>query len=186
MNPDQALRYTAIQLKIDLNLLKAFLRVESSGKHYGPDGRITIRFEPHIFKKYSRKWKSKDWKDCPHGSQDVEYASFEKAKELDEKAAYKSISMGAAQIMGFNCQRCGYETAEEMYNAFTASAVEGILAFGEFIRTDKKLHKACQSRDYHIMASLYNGKGYKKFKDSQGRTYADKILQYYQLYRNQK
>ena len=178
-----ALRHVAVTLKIELNLLKAFLKVESAGKHFSDNGRVVIRFEPHIFKKYAGKYKGLKAEDINHSSQAEEYKTFFKAAELDREAAFKSISMGAAQIMGFHFKRLGFDSPMAMYNAFRKSAIQGIIAFGEFIQTDKKLLKACQEKDYHIMARQYNGKKYKKYVDRKGRTYADRIKEYYLILR---
>ena len=87
--------------------------------------------------------------------------------------------MGSAQIMGFNSKRCGYNKASEMFTAFEKSALNTIEAFANFISTDNKLLIACRKKDYHQMASRYNGKSYKKYVDSRGRDYADKIEETY-------
>ena len=186
MSAEDLLKDLSKSLKVEIELLKAFLKVESSGKHFNDMGRVTIRFEKHIFKKYSKKYKESDWQEVQHRNQRDEYDSFIKATKIDRDAAFKSISMGSAQIMGFNCKKVGYETAVKMYNNFRTSANYGILAFGEFIRSNSKLLKACQKKDYHTIASQYNGRSYKKFRDSAGRTYADKIEIFYQKFKSEK
>lgn len=181
LNPASALLEISIMLKVELNLLKAFFKVANLGKHFNEAGRVTIKFDLISFKKHSKKYKEKDWKDIKHENQQDEYKSFLKAVNLDRVATFNSIRMGSILMAGNDCKRYGFETAEAMYNAFRKSPVEAIVAFGDFIRSDKKLHKACQKKDYHNIAKLYSDKSYKKYGDAQGRNYADRIEQQYNL-----
>jgi hypothetical protein len=169
------IRQVAKELECEPELIEAFFDVESSGKNYDKNKRLIIRFEKHIFNRYSDDYNDTYLFHVKHTCQDDEYKSFNQARNLDREAAYKSISMGSSQIMGFNSKRCGYKTAEEMYSAFCKSSLAPIQAFGEFVKSDKKLLKACREKDYHMMASRYNGKSYKKYTDNLDLNYADKI-----------
>lgn len=170
----------ASQKGYDVAVLKAILAVESRGNAFGSDGRPIIRFEPHIFDaecgcadgvpptftpgaKRSVAGVSCD------GGQSAEYACFEKAKTINENAAYKSISVGTAQILGRYPTLAGYSTAKEMYEAFAASEkaqIEGFFTFLE--KKSSKMPEAIKNKDWTTIALLYNGKG-------QEQLYASKL-----------
>lgn len=164
----------------------AVLCVESSGEPFGPDGRMTIRFENHIF---FREWgknhpdtfndhfrfdpekrfkghQSRATPDAPfqsfHGNQTSEWRVFEFARNLDEPAAIRSISMGLAQVMGFNFHQLGYESPRDMFDAFQADVRFQILGMFDFIKgsgTTSRMLEALQRQDFQLFASLYNGPG---------------------------
>jgi len=164
----------------------AVLCAESSGDGFGPDGRMKIRFENHVF--YSRwgkhnqakfadhfkydsgqKWKGHYWrsnKDLPWEKlhtrslgQKGEWAVLEFALTLDDEAAYDSISMGAPQVMGFNSEKVGYDTAGEMFTAWKMGDREQILGLFDFIRSSHKMVRALRDKDYEAFAYRYNGSG---------------------------
>ena len=70
--------------------------------------------------------------------------------------------MGAPHIMGFNHAAIGYNTVEEMFDAFSTSAHSQILAFFDFVRgpggSSRRL-EALKQRDFAAFAALYNGPG---------------------------
>ena len=138
----------------------AVISIESGGRGFGKDGRLLIRFEPHVFHNRTAG-KTTAGFDVPdsHASQAAEYEAFGQAKTLNEDAAYKSISMGAGQIMGFNAQRVGYSSAKAMYDAFQTSLQAQLEGIFEFIRTDSKLLQAVRNSDWTTFAERYNGSG---------------------------
>lgn len=163
---------------IDPTVAKAILAIESGGQGYGPDGRVLIRFEPHIFMGFVDRdtfnrhfqvgrpiWDGAQHGyrayptaafDSFHGNQAKEYSALAVAKELNVEGAYRSISMGAAQIMGFNAPRCGYASARLMYNDFADPNMQ-TLAFLNFVLTDPTLFAAVRNKDWRTIARLYNG-----------------------------
>lgn len=171
---------------IDPLVAQAILNIESGGRAFGDDGRIIIRFEAHIFKTYlgndalwaqyfrtdaARPWLSQEWRRSPAdpwatlhtGNQGDEYAALSLALSLAPvvayaDAAYKSISMGAPQIMGFNHARIGYPSAEAMFDAF-ANVEMQIIGFINFCLSDPGLAEAMRNKDWRGVASRYNGSG---------------------------
>lgn len=171
---------------IDTSAAVAVLCVESRGKGFGPDGRMIIRFENHIF---YRKWgknnrnqfnahfrysSQKAWRNHEfrsnkygrwrgfHGQQALEWQVFEFAKNLNEPAALQSISMGGPQIMGFNHATIGYDSAIEMFDAFESDIRYHILGLFDFIRgtgTTSPMIQALQRNNFETFASHYNGPG---------------------------
>jgi len=160
----------------------AVLCVESGGAGF-KDQRMIIRFENHVFHNYwgkknperfaqhfsysaSEKWKEPRFRASPaepwadfHGSQEKEWRVFEFARSLDEAAAMNSISMGAPQIMGFNSQRIGYRTAQEMFGAFSRDVRYHILGMFDFIQSDRTMVAALRASDFEKFAARYNGSG---------------------------
>ncbi len=148
------------------------LITESSGSGYGSSGKLKIRFEPHIFHGYTGSWVADS-----HQSQAAEYQAFEAAKAINEAAAFKSISMGAAQIMGFNAESVGYTNAAEMFDAMQVSEVAQLDGLFSFIAGRPVLVSAAQSKDWHTFAKYYNGPGYLK------GGYHIKLANYYEAYK---
>lgn len=177
----------ARMLGIDPAVAVAVLVAESGGRLFGPDGRMIIRFENHIFFRQwgqsnpapfnacfrydeSRPWTGHQWcpagdalwQDCHRGGQASEWAVFGQAQRMADRAAKRSISMGGAQIMGFNHARLGYESAEAMFDAFATSGRGQIVGFFDFIKgpgTSSGKIVALQNQDYESFASQYNGPG---------------------------
>lgn len=174
------LSQVAIDLEVDKKLIDAFITVES-GKYHKYKGRLVINYEAHYFKRFSGNYVPD--RNIIKGdglNQDDEWRNFTDALKINAEAAYKSISMGKTQIMGANHKILGYSTAEDMFHAFDESEDNAIYGFGAFVKANRKLHKACKDKDYHHMAYYYNGPKYQQYKDSKGRTYADKIQEAYE------
>lgn len=160
------------------HILGGFLLVESGGSGF-TNGKLKIRLENHHFLKNDgeqykgiyfdygfpaykghiyRKNARDAWSKC-HQNQTQEHDAFSLALSLNAAKAYESISMGLAQIMGFHYSRCGYGSAQEMYDAFSTGETVQLEGFIRFIVSNEKLLKACRKQDYHTMACLYNGSG---------------------------
>lgn len=161
----------------------AVLDVESGGAGFGPDNRLKIRFESHVFEsklqndalyarhfqhateqpwakqQYYRRNESEPWQPVHTGNQASEWMAFELARALHAEAAYASISMGAAQIMGFNAARVGYPTAAAMFEAFGRSLAHQMVGFVNYVLSDDDLVDAMLGHDWRTIALLYNGPG---------------------------
>lgn len=166
---------------IDPLVLEAILQVESGGDALGADGRPIIRFECHIFKRelgndalYDRHFSSgggnfdawqnrrmndgSGWKSIEEGGQARQWEAFNLAASLNYEAAARSISMGAAQIMGFNHASIGYPSARAMLEAFGSEPVQ-VIAFINFILGRPELLTAVRNKDWRTIARIYNGNG---------------------------
>jgi hypothetical protein len=176
------LRQEAGRLGIDPAVAVAVLLAESGGRAFGPDGRLIIRFENHIFFQewghrnpdfFSRffefdaneRWKGHRWRRTQeepwqegHKSQAGEWEILNFARSIHEEAALRSISMGAAQIMGFNHASVGYASAQEMFNDFQQSEENQIRGFFRFIE-GKRLVNTLRRGDFLAFAAGYNGSG---------------------------
>lgn len=162
----------AARLGFESAVAGGVLITESSGSGYGSSGKLKIRFEPHIFHGYTGSWVADS-----HASQAIEYQAFENAKAIDAAAAFKSISMGAAQIMGFNAESVGYTDAAEMFEAMQVSEIAQLDGLFDFVAGRPVLVSAAQNKDWHTFAKYYNGPGY------MAGGYHIKLANYYAAYK---
>jgi len=180
------LNVLSAELKIDPAVAVAVFAVESGGRGFGDDGRTLIRFENHIcFNKWGKTdpdrfnqhfkfdqaqtWQGHQWRPAPdqnwrdfHGRQTAEWEAFTFATTLDDTAAKSSISMGSPQIMGFNFAGIGYESVQQMFEAFASGDRAQIIGFFDFVQgpsTNSRRVLALQANDFNTFASMYNGPG---------------------------
>ena len=118
-------------LGIELAAVKAVNEIESSGRGFLTDGRPKILFEGHIFwgrlKKHNinpqqfkegneeilyPKWTRKYYKGGA-----AEYDRLNKAKSINEDAAFESASWGCFQIMGYHYEITGFENVHDFVKA---------------------------------------------------------------------
>jgi len=88
-----------------------------------------------------------------------EYEVLNWAVTKNKEAAYKSTSMGKAQIMGFNHNDLNYGSATEMYEAMSNiyNFESNASAMLNFIKADTALMTAMKNCDWNIIAKIYNG-----------------------------
>jgi hypothetical protein len=184
------------RLQLDPAVAVAILGVESAGRAFA-DGRMIIRFENHIFLHYwgqrhrelfdrhftgstdgnQHRWRpdaNGEWLPC-HTNQATEWQVFEFARSLDEQGALFAISMGAAQIMGFNHATVGFPTAQAMFAAFQSDVRHQLSALFRFIEVNR-LQDAMRRADFVTFARTYNGRG-------QEDVYAPRMQRYYDAFR---
>jgi hypothetical protein len=176
----------AAKLNFDPGAAVAVLAIESGGRGFAADGRMIIRFENHLFFRQWGKdhadafnqffsfnadqpWLDHQWRPDAgqpfrpfHGSQDGEWQVFSLARNLDDSAAKLSISMGGPQIVGFNFATLGYESVQQMFDAFSANERNQIVGLFNFVKgpgANSRRVQALQAQDFVTFASLYNGPG---------------------------
>ncbi len=171
------------KIGVDKAVAVAVISVESGGRRLGPDGRMIIRFENHLFwanwgknnpgafNQYfvfdqNTTWKGHQYRTQPNGPWlDVhqnhysEWATFNFASTLDAHAAKLSISMGLTQILGSNNRVIGYDSVEAMFAAYDADVKFQLLGFFNFVKNDPRQINALRNRDYVGFARIYNGPG---------------------------
>lgn len=174
-------------LGIDPKAALATIAIESAGQSFGPDGNMLIRFENHVFRDEVGKthpeklpqvddhfhygspiwtghqWRQDNgaWQDQHDGGQAEEWATFNLARKIDETAAMKSISMGAAQILGTNYLTVGYFTPQEMFNAYNDKVTgefNQVTGFFAYVQ-GANLTMAIRQQDWESFARSYNGVG---------------------------
>ncbi|MEM6456029.1 MAG: N-acetylmuramidase domain-containing protein [Acidobacteriota bacterium] len=186
------------RLWLDPSLALVVLVVESSGRGFGADGRLTIRVEVHKFWSHwgidhadvfdrhfrfdaSRRWQGhrvRDGEHAPwetfHGRQAGEWRAFDLARTLDEDAALRAISMGMPQIMGFNHPKIGYGSPQAMFARFTADVRWHALGLFDFITGPGQASTMLDDLrrgQFEAFATAYNGQG-------QAVRYADRLAQH--------
>lgn len=177
----------AAKIGIDEALAVAVVAVESGGNGIAADGRMVIRFENHLFWHQWGKtnaaafqalfafdanvtWQNHKFRPTPgaawqdvHANQNSEWSAFAVARNLNDHAAKLSISMGLAQVVGFNFKRLGYASVEAMFDALSKDERLHVLSLFSFIAADAKLVQALQQGDLLTFASGYNGPGQASF-----------------------
>lgn len=158
----------ALLLNAPVASVRAVTSVESGGGGFLADGRLVLRFEPHIFSKYTQgrfdaahpdvsyaTWRSGNPTSIAHS-----YQLFTKAAGLDGYAAGLSCSYGLFQCMGFNFAMCGCKTFKEFYTRMNASEGEQLALFCAYVR-NAGLDDEMRRQDWAGFALHYNGKLYK-------------------------
>ena len=190
------------RLRIEPGVAVAVIATESSGNGF-QNNRMIIRFENHYFwrlwgkdnpEKFRRHFsfnETEAWKDHQfrpdanatwqtfHGNQDGEWAVFTKARSLNDEAAKGSISMGLPQVMGANHNLIGYESAGQMFTAFSKDERTQVLGLFDFIQgpdTSSRRVIALQDQDFVAFAEQYNGPG-------QAAVYGGMLRLYFELFR---
>jgi hypothetical protein len=172
---------------IDKLIATAVLMIESAGNAFGPDGNMIIRFENHVFRNEIAKthpellsqvdahfkigdppwtghqWRQDNgaWQNQHDGGQAEEWATFNLARKIDETAAMKAISMGAAQILGSNYLAVGFGSPQEMFYAYNdknTGEFSQVAGFFAYLRA-ANLVDAVKDRDWKKFAGSYNGSG---------------------------
>ena len=182
----------ANQFDIEVAALKAIFKVEAGGKSgflkEDPNIPVTLE-EGHIFYKYlQNKHKNaaeiaknnpticyKSWTKQYYKTGLNEYNRYLKAAKIDEECAMLATSWGMGQCMGFNYKACGYNSVKEFVDAMYVSERNQLLAMCNFIKSNSKMYKALQNKDFNTFASIYNGPGQVEY-------YGSKLKQAYNSY----
>lgn len=172
----------AQQNGIETATVLGILAIESGGSGF-VDGRLKIRFENHIFRKSmvdagrqadydanfggGLRWDDNhQYKDPATGQlmnvhtgrQDSEWAALGVAQKLDPELGARAISMGAAQVMGFNFKSGGFPSAVAMLDAYSHSEAEQIRGMFNFLK-NRGLIDSMRKNDFEAVALGYNGPG---------------------------
>lgn len=162
-------KLVACQFKFEPASLAAFVEIESGGKGFNNDGKILIQFEPHYFKKREPYAPSGAWSVNKVDVQSKEWIAFNNAFKIDQNSAMESTSIGLGQIMGAHWKRLGFKSVGEMWDHAKKSLENQVWQIAKFIDTDKNLQFALKTGDWHKVASIYNGSGYKEIARKYGR-----------------
>lgn len=171
--------------------IRAVFEVEASGAGWftdmrgeilaldGPGGFLDgsslpkILFEAHVFDKETGgrfrsshpNLSSARWNKALYVGGQGEYERLHRAMQLDARAALRSASWGAPQIMGFNHKLAGFDTVEAFVEAMKTGARAHLMAFVAFVKASGLTAALRQITTYHASAEPfargYNGPGYK-------------------------
>ena len=187
---DNDIARLAIDLGCHPAVLEAIVKVESGGFGWSKDGRMKILFEKHWFFKVLRGAQRtravnaglarKGWISPSKGGYKeqrttaAKYKILSNAIDINEEAAFKSISMGKFQIMGFNHGICGFPSAKAMFDDFTDTEANQLKALSNFMIA-KKLQNALRNEDFNRIEKVYNGGGLNGKYAARMRTHCRKL-----------
>jgi peptidoglycan hydrolase-like protein with peptidoglycan-binding domain len=177
----------AATLKVTPAHVRSVTEVEARGSGFAADGRPIILYERHQFYKYlAIPRKPTDSLTELVGvrallvqthpeicnpqrggytkSNDTEWARLNLARSYSDTAGLMSASYGLFQIMGFNYKACGFEDVQSFVRAMSASEGDQLDAFVSFVKGDKNLLSAIQSKNWASFAEHYNGPAYAENK----------------------
>ncbi len=181
---DSDLAAGAKRLGVPEIVIRAIAEVETHGDGYLSNGKPKILFERHrmyfyLAQKFGKEFANHTMKRLPnivntstggyHGGT-AEHVRLSLAKQIDEECALQSASWGRFQLMGENWKNLGYASVQEFVQQHEQSEslqFEAFLRFCEWKSgtiDGKKvtLLEALQSKDWHSVFTLYNGRNYKK------------------------
>lgn len=163
-------KLVACQFGFEAAALAAFIDVESGNKGFDEKtGKILIQFEPHYFKKREPYAPSGAWSVNKVDVQNREWVAFNNAFGIDKDSAMESTSIGLGQIMGAHWKRLGFKSVGEMWDHAKKGLEHQVWQIAKFIETDKNLQSALKTGDWHNVAYIYNGSGYKEVARKYGR-----------------
>lgn len=166
----QTIKQCAAEFGIEWQAGAAFVKVESGGIGFAGDtGKIVIQFEPVWFRRKAPYAPSGKWSVNKVDVQSKEWQAFNDAFRKNAEAAMESTSIGLGQIMGFHYKRLGYKTVGAMWDDAKQGEDRQVWQMFKFIATDKRLLKAVRDKNWHRIATLYNGAGYKDLARKYGR-----------------
>lgn len=152
--------------------LVAVLAVEARGSGFDAQNRPVILYEPHVMFRQAKAFRPDvlaeaqaagvaypRWGTRPYPpGQQAQYARLAAASAIDPECAFRSISVGLAQILGENYNGAGYGSAVEMFEAFKVSEQDQLAAMLRLIRK-WGLIPVMQRGDWFAFARKYNGSG---------------------------
>lgn len=166
---------------VEVAAVWAVIDTECSGSGFGPDGRLKIQFEPHVFASELDKLKIENelklvgknqrglkiWDITVHGitirngveTHNAEWQAYNIAVTVHAEAAARATSWGMGQIMGFNCRLAGFKTAQDMINSFNQSEYNQVVGMFNTIKAFGIIDEL-QRHDWAGFARVYNGAGY--------------------------
>lgn len=153
----------AAVFKLETRAVLAFLSAETGGKGFDEKtGKILIQFEPKWFHDLVPYAPSGAWSVNKVEVQAKEWIAFNDAFSKNKVAAMEATSIGIGQILGYHWKRLGYASVDAMWDDAKKGIERQIWQVCKFIDTDKKLKAAIIARNWHIVATLYNGAKYRE------------------------
>lgn len=168
----------AKEFGIEYAALMSFIQVESGGRGFDKGtGKLIIQFEPAWFRKKAPYTPSGAWSVNKVERQTKEWIAFNNAFSHNPNAAMESTSIGLGQVMGFHYKRLGYKSVGDMWDDAKKGIERQIWQMAQFIATDNRLLRALVAKNWHLVATYYNGAGYKQLAIKIGREPYDISMQ---------
>lgn len=179
----EAIVQAARSIGVEPAVLKAVIKVESAGKPFAPDGKLLVRFEPHVFARLTLKAGKRALVLNPgmtdisnprqrSGGQPGEWATLERAMGVNPELALQATSFGLPQVMGMNYKALGYANARAMFADFQQSWAAQIAGMAKFVASSSKMLAAMKAKDWPRFVAVYNGA---KVGSKSNATYSKKL-----------
>lgn len=157
----QIIKKLSAQFGVDSAALASFIMTETGGKGFDDKtGKILIQFEPKWFKRQVPYVPSGKWSVNKVDVQSKEWIAFNDAFAKNADGAMRSTSIGLGQIMGFHFKRLGFKSVGEMWDHAKKSLENQVWQICQFIQTDRDLKQAIIFKNWHKIATIYNGEAY--------------------------
>ena len=162
----------AERLNCEICAIIAVSKVESAGAAYDKDGKVKILFESHLFYRNLQSAKidtskvdpsicQPRWNQaCREQYNNSQNKRLALAIKVNEEAAYRSISMGAFQILGSHYKALGYKSAKDMYKAYENDLEIMLDDFVDFCIANN-LDGYLRDKRWSSFAKGYNGPSFK-------------------------
>lgn len=131
--------------------LRAVWQVEAAGRPFRSDGSLERRFEPHKLARPIGNWRASLTLSAAERER-----QFDAAFGQDQEDAMRATSWGAPQIMGFNAQAAGFDSASAMVERMADDEGAQLRAFVALVRA-WRLDGALRAHDWTRFAARYNG-----------------------------
>jgi len=141
----------SLELDVPRPVCAALLMTEHRMNGFERDGQLRIRLERQIFAGRTGQWVS----NLHRGPAD-ERRALASALSCDEQAAYASLAMGGAGLMGFRWRLLGYESPRAMWEAMSESEASQVRALFSLLATVPELLFAARERDWIGLAREVN------------------------------
>lgn len=160
----------ACEFGFEPEVLASFVEVESSGQGFDKNtGKILIQFEPVWFRRRVPFAPSGLWSVNKVDIQSKEWLAFNDAFKKNPNGAMEATSVGLGQVMGFHWKRLGFSSVGAMWDDAKKGLENQVRQIAKFIQTDSALQKALKNKDWHKVASIYNGSEYMAVARKYGR-----------------
>lgn len=161
-------KQAATELDIEVATIKAVCSIEAPNGGFQSDGQPVILFERHKFSAATGGIYDKDYPDISnpkwggYGLSSAQHGRLQRAAKLNRDAALGSASWGMFQILGSNFKQAGFTDLQSYVNAMFESEHAQLEAFVSYIKNDKRLLKALQTKAWATFAKIYNGPAYQE------------------------
>lgn len=161
-------KQAAKSLNTEIAVIKAVTEVESGGRGFLANGRVVIRFEPHLFHRYTQgafdashpHLSFKKLRKNYPTSTSHSWQLYDEAKVLNLQAARMATSFGLFQILGSNWPDTGSKSLPEFIGRMSKSEGEQLNLFCNLV-TNWGLDDELRLHKWAFFAKVYNGPGFK-------------------------
>ena len=151
---------TASRLQVSAAHVWAVLLVETSGSGFDQRRRPRILYERHWFSRLTDERFDQDHaiSNPARGGYDdgTQYERLSLAFDLAPQAALESCSWGLGQVMGFNHEKVGFSTVEDMVSAMLDGEGPQLMAMAAFVEAEN-IAAALREERWADFARVYNG-----------------------------